>query len=86
MLSGVGALEQAAAQAKLDASRATQLQETMAPYQQLGFVSDIYKGAPSSQMSLTSSTAPTASPFQSALGTVVGGVTTAAAASRAGLF
>jgi hypothetical protein len=86
MLSGVGALEQAAAQAKLDASRATQLQETMAPYQQLGFVSDIYKGAPSSQMSLTSSTAPTASPFQSALGTVVGGVTTAAAANRAGLF
>jgi hypothetical protein len=86
MLAGVGALEQAAAQAQLDASRATRLQETMAPYQQLGFISDIYKGAPTSQMALTSSTAPTASPFQSALGTVVGGVTTAAAASRAGLF
>lgn len=86
LLSGIGALEQAAAQAKLDAARATQLQQTMAPYQQLGFVSDIYKGAPSSQMSLTSSTAPSASPFQSALGTVVGGVTTAAAASKAGLF
>jgi hypothetical protein len=86
MLAGVGALEQAAAQAQLDASRATRLQKTMAPYQQLGFISDIYKGAPTSQMALTSSTAPTASPFQSALGTVVGGVTTAAAASRAGLF
>ena len=86
MLSGIGALEQAAAQAQLDAARATQLQQTMAPYQQLGFISDIYKGAPSSQMSLTSSTAPSASPFQSALGTVVGGVTTAAAASKAGLF
>jgi len=86
LLSGVGALEQAAAQQQLDASRATRLQETMAPYQQLGFISDIYKGAPTSQMALTSSTAPTASPFQSALGTVVGGVTTAAAASRAGLF
>ena len=86
LLSGIGAIEQAAAQAQLDAARATQLQQTMAPYQQLGFISDIYKGAPSSQMSLTSSTAPSASPFQSALGTVVGGVTTAAAASKAGLF
>lgn len=86
LLSGIGAIEQQAAQAKLDAARATQLQETMAPYQQLGFVSDIYKGAPSSQMSLTSATAPTASPLQSAIGTVVGGVSTAAAAQRSGLF
>jgi hypothetical protein len=86
LLSGIGALEQQNAQAQLDASRATRLQEAMTPYQQLAFVSDIYKGAPSSQMTLTSSSAPSASPLQSALGTVVGGVTTAAAASRAGLF
>lgn len=86
LLSGLGAIEQQNAQAQLDASRATQLQQTMAPFQQLGFISDIYKGAPSSQMSLTSGTAPTATPLQSAIGTVVGGVSTAAAASRAGLF
>lgn len=86
LLSGLGTLEQQNAQAQLDAARATSLQETMAPYQQLAFTSDIYKGAPSSQMTLTSSSAPTASPLQSALGTVVGGVTTAAAANRAGLF
>jgi hypothetical protein len=86
LLSGIGALEQQNAQAQLDASRATRLQEAMTPYQQLAFVSDIYKGAPSSQMTLTSASAPSASPLQSALGTVVGGVTTAAAASRAGLF
>ncbi len=86
LLSGIGSIEQQNAQAQLDASRATRLQETMAPYQQLAFTSDIYKGAPSSQMSLTSSTAPTASPFQSAAGAVIGGVTTAAAANKAGLF
>lgn len=86
LLSGIGSLEQQNAQAQLDASRATRLQEAMTPYQQLAFVSDIYKGAPSSQMTLTSASAPSASPLQSALGTVVGGVTTAAAASRAGLF
>jgi hypothetical protein len=86
LMSGVGALEQAAAQDVLNAERATKLQETMAPYQQLGFVSDIYKSAPTSQMSMTASSAPSATPIQSALGTVVGGVTTAAAASRAGLF
>jgi hypothetical protein len=86
LLSGIGALEQQNAQAQLDASRATRLQEAMTPYQQLAFVSDIYKGAPSSQMTLTSASAPSASPLQSALGTVVGGVTTAAAASKAGLF
>lgn len=86
LLSGIGSLEQQNAQAQLDASRATALQETMAPYQQLAFTSDIYKGAPSSQMTLTTASAPTASPLQSAIGTVVGGVTTAAAANKAGLF
>lgn len=86
LLSGIGSLEQQNAQAQLDAARATQLQETMAPYQQLAFTSDIYKGAPSSQMTLTSSSAPTASPFQSAAGAIIGGVTTAAAANKAGLF
>jgi len=86
LLSNLGAIEQQNAQAQLDAQRATQLQEAMAPYQQLAFVSDIYKGAPSSQMSLTSASAPTASPLQSAIGTTVGAVSTAAGAQRAGLF
>ena len=86
LMSGIGSLEQTNAQAQLDAQRATQLQETMAPYQQLAFVSDIYKGAPSSQMSLTSSSAPSASPLQSAIGTGVGAVATAAGAQKSGLF
>lgn len=86
LLSGIGGLEQANAQQQEDALRATQLQKTMAPFQQLAFVSDIYKGAPSSQMTLTSSSAPSATPLQSLIGTVGGAAATAAAASKAGLF
>lgn len=86
MLMGIGQMEQGNAQAQLDAMRATQLQKTMSPYQQLAFVSDIYKGAPSSQMALTAASAPTASPLQSALGLGIAGVSAAAGAQKAGLF
>jgi len=86
MLSGLGGVRQANEQAVLDAARATQLQATMAPYQQLGFLSDIYKGAPTSQMALTASSAPSPSPMTQALGLGISGLTAAAGASRAGLF
>jgi hypothetical protein len=86
LLMGLGQIEQQNAQAQLDAIRATQLQENMAPYQQLAFASDIYRGAPSTQMSLTSQSAPSASPLQSALGLGIAGVSAAAGAQKAGLF
>jgi hypothetical protein len=86
LLSGIGSIEQQNAQNQIDAARNTKLQEAMAPYQQLGFVSDIYKNAPTSQMSMTSASAPSPSTFQTVAGTVLGGVTTAAAANKAGLF
>ena len=86
LLSGLGGLERQVEQTQLDAIRTNQLQEAMAPYQQLGFVSDIYRGAPTTQMALTSQSAPSASPLQSAVGLGVGALSTAAGASRAGLF
>lgn len=86
MLSDLGAIEQQNAQAQLDAMRATEMQETMAPYQQLGFVSDIFRGAPTTQMALTSETSPSAGPLQTAVGLGVGAVSTAAGAAKAGLF
>lgn len=45
-LMDIGTAQQAQAQAGLDALRANQYQRTMAPYQQLGFFSDIYQGLP----------------------------------------
>jgi hypothetical protein len=86
LLSGLGGLERQVEQTQLDAIRTNQLQEAMAPYQQLGFVSDIYRGAPTTQMALTSQSAPSASPLQSAVGLGVGALSTAAGAAKARLF
>lgn len=86
LLAGLGGLERQVEQSQLDAIRATQLQEQMAPYQQLGFVSDIYRGAPTTQMSLTSASAPSASPLQSAIGLGVAGLSAASGAKNLNLL
>ena len=86
LLMGLGGLERQVEQGQIDAIRSTQMQEAMAPYQQLGFVSDIYRGAPTTSMALTSQTAPSASPLQTAVGLGVGALTTAAGAQKAGLI
>mgnify|MGYP003677782285 CR=1 FL=1 len=86
LLAGLGGLERQIAQSQLDAIRQTQTQEAMQPFQRLGFVSDIYRGAPTTQMALTAESAPTASPMQTALGLGVGTLATAAGAKTAGLF
>jgi len=84
LLAGLGGLERGIEQSQMDAIRTNQTQRAMAPYQQLGFLSDIFKGAPSTQMALTAQSAPSASPMQSAVGLGVGAFTTGAAAK--GLF
>lgn len=48
-------------QSVLDAARQSTIQQEYEPYQRLSFLSDIYKGAPSSQQTLSSTTAPSAS-------------------------
>ena len=79
-LYGLGQSQQAQAQAQLDAARASAVQREMEPYQRLGFISDIYRGAPSSQMTTTASARPTPSPFQQAAGLATGTISTLAAA------
>lgn len=86
MLYGLGQQQQAQYQAELDAKRAGQLQEYYLPYQDLQFLSDIYKGAPSSQMSVTAAATPTASPFQQVTGALTGGIAATNAARSAGLL
>jgi hypothetical protein len=81
-LTQLGGVQQQNQQAQLDAARATTLQETMTPYQQLGFVSDIYRGAPSSSSTLTASTAPTVSAGTQAVGLGISGLTAAAGAQK----
>jgi hypothetical protein len=81
-LTQLGGVQQQNQQAQLEAARATQLQQTMAPYQQLGFVSDIYRGAPSSQSTLTAQTAPSVAPAVQAIGLATSGITAAAGAQK----
>jgi hypothetical protein len=85
-LYNIGAQQQRQGQAELDALRATKMQEAMQPYQRLGFISDIYKGAPSTQMAVTQQAAPTPSPFQQIAGLGVSAISGAAAANKAGLI
>jgi len=81
-----GNIQRGIAQAGLDATRLTNVQAQQYPYQQFGFLSDIYAGIPTSQSTVTASSAPQVSPFQTALGLGISGLSAAAGASRAGLL
>ncbi len=81
-----GGLQRGIDQSALDATRLTNVQAQQYPYQQYGFLSDIYAGIPTSQSTITASSAPQVSPFQTALGLGISGLSAAAGASKAGLF
>ena len=83
----LGGLYRGNQQAQLDALRQTQTQAQQYPYQQLGFLADIYKSAPSSQYSiLTQPQAPGPSGFQQAAGLGIAGLSALGGAKYAGLF
>ena len=85
-LYNMGALQQKQDQAVLDANRVNANQVALQDQQKLAFKSDIYKGAPSSQMAMTQQTQAAPSPFQQIAGMGTGLVAGAAAAGKAGLF
>jgi hypothetical protein len=82
----LGAQQQRQQQAELDALRATQMQQALQPQQRLAFISDIYRGAPSTQMAITQQQQAAPSPFQQIAGLGIAGVSAAAAGSRAGVL
>ena len=82
----LGKQYQAQNQAELEANRQTEMERLYEPYQRVGFLSDIYKGAPTSQQSITSSTSPSTSPAQQILGLGVAGLSAAAGVGKSGLF
>ena len=85
-LEAFGARDQALQQALADATRMSNMQLYQAPYQQYSFLSDIYKGVPGSQQSVTVSQGQDPSPFQQIAGLGIAGLSAAAGANRAGLF
>lgn len=70
----LGSQLQSLEQRRLDAQRANQLQAQYEPFQRIAFMSDIYKGAPSSQQTIATSTAPGASPVSQAAGLGIAGL------------
>jgi len=82
----LGQRQQAQQQAEIEAKRQSDMAQLYEPYQRYAFLSDIYKGAPSSQQTIASSTAPSVSPAQSFLGLGIAGLSAAAGAQKAGLF
>ena len=82
----LGKQQQVNQQAALEAERQNQLAQMYEPYQRLSFLSDIYKGAPSTQQTIASATSPNVSPAQTFLGLGVAGLSAAAGARNANLF
>ena len=80
-LFGLGSQQQRQSQAVLDARRASEMQTALQPMQNIAFLSDIYKGAPSTQMALTQQAQATPSPFQQIAGLATGAAATAKALS-----
>jgi hypothetical protein len=71
-LLSLGGLEQQQAQQQLEAQRGTEIERQYAPYQQLSFMSDIFRGVPSTQQTLTQQTAPSPSTISQIAGLGVG--------------
>jgi hypothetical protein len=88
MLSQLGGMEQQQQQAELEAQRATSLERQFEPYQRIGFMSDIFRGVPSTTSTLTSVTSPSPSRLSQigGIGMGIAGLQQAGAFGQGGIF
>ena len=73
-LLGAGSLQQGQAQKEFDISRANSLAQQALPYQQIGFMSDIFRGVPALQQTYSTSTTPGPSTGSQMLGLGIAGL------------
>ena len=73
-LMGVGALDQQQDQREYDITRANDLARQNLPYQQVGFMSDIFRGVPALQQTTSTTTAPGPSTSSQLLGLGIAGL------------
>ena len=88
-LLGLGSLGQQQAQTEFDVARQNQMSQLYEPYQRVGFLSDIYAGAPTSQQTIqtqTGSVAPSVSPLQQIAGYGIAGLSALGGLQGGGLF
>ena len=88
MLSQLGGMEQQQQQAEIDAQRSTSLERQFEPYQRIGFMSDIFRGVPSTTSTLTSTTSPSPSMISQigGIGMGIAGLQQAGAFAPGGIF
>ena len=70
-LFNVGALQQAQQQAEYDVQRSAAIEGAYEPFQRFAFMSDIFRGVPSTSQTLTSASTPTPNPIASIFGTAM---------------
>jgi hypothetical protein len=85
-LTKLGAQQQEFEQAQKDQKYKEDLQALYQPYQKLGFYSDIIQGAPTSQMTISQSTAPTPTIGSQLIGAGTAGLGLASAAQKSGII
>jgi hypothetical protein len=73
-LMAAGATKQQREQQIADSSYRQKLQQLYEPFQRIGFVSDIYQGAPSSGMAIAAGTTPQTNPLAQAVGAGITGL------------
>ena len=82
-LAALGEQQRGILQAQDEAARQTQMQQIYEPYQRLGFYSDILRGAPSSQMTISQGASAQPSVLNQLLGAGIGGLSLYGAAQKA---
>jgi hypothetical protein len=88
-LLGLGSLGQQQAQSQLDVARQNIMQQMYEPYKRVGFLSDIYQGAPSTSsvvQTQTGATGPSVSPLQQIAGYGIAGLSALGGLQSGGLF
>ena len=85
-LLGIGGLQQQQGQKELDIARANQLAEQALPFQQVGFMSDIFRGVPSLQQTTSTTQTPGPSRGSQLLGLGIAGLGAIGSAGGFGNF
>jgi len=85
-LLGIGGLQQQQGQRQLDIDRANQLAEQALPFQQVGFMSDIFRGVPSLQQTTSTTQTPGPSRGSQLLGLGIAGLGAIGSAGGFGNF
>jgi len=73
-LLGIGGLQQGQAQKEFDVARANQLAQQALPFQRIGFLSDIFRGVPALQQTVSRTTTPPPSRGSQLLGLGIAGL------------